>query len=107
MTMLYSLSSSKRAHGFASGPVKAVLTGGSGHAAHLNKETGKLCEPHGDSVRECLPHHWRKAWDRRAAASFTYISEIGSDKHHSCYKPLHDARGRHIATIYATPYYVG
>lgn len=105
MTMFYTITSGKRTAGLAKGPVRAVETAGAGHAAHLNQETGKLCVPRDLSVRECLPHYWRKAWDRVAASSFTFISEIGETRHHSCYKPLHDSKGRYITTIYAAPFY--
>lgn len=106
MVMLYTISSSKRNSTQVSGPVRAVPTMGSGHAAHLNKETGELCEPDPDSVRDCLPHAWLKAWDRVAASSFTFVSEPpGGTRHHSCYKPLHDSKGRYLTTIYAAPFY--
>lgn len=46
------------------GPVRAVPHNGAGYSAHYFAGHG-LIEPDYAAVRECLPHYWRKAWDRR------------------------------------------
>ena len=107
MTMLYTITSSATGKGTlaARGNVYAVETKGTGHAAHLNKETGKLCEPDANAVRDCMPYAWRAAWDRSAQSSFIYTSEHGGDKHRTCYRRLYRSNGKYLTTIYAMPYY--
>lgn len=55
--------------------------------------------PDHDAVREALPHHWRKAFDR--AGPFRWCQWCGNE--HPGHVPLTDARGQYITTIYAQP----
>lgn len=101
--MFYTISAGKRNAQQVSGPVRAIKT--QGLVGHLNMQTGEICVPDADAVRECLPYAWRKAWDRAAKTSFTFTNEDGYDKHRPCYKRLLTSKGRYLTTIYATPYY--
>jgi hypothetical protein len=62
------------------------------------------------AVRECLPHYWRKAFDR-SGGQFWMDSRgrFAADEHRRYtgnvpYLRLNDSRGKYLATIYATPY---
>lgn len=86
MTTLYALHLSTSKPGMVKGPVKG--------------ETLGLVEtPHRASVRECLPHYYRKALDRAGA--------FWRSKHDDTkpqYVTLYNARGRYLNTLYAIPY---
>lgn len=96
MTMLYEL----RLSGRNVGTVKATpdFLGISGH---LNTETGEICRPDMAAVRECLPHYYRKAFDREGA--FWYPST--GDTNLLASMTLRSSRGHTMATLYASPYY--
>lgn len=84
------------------GPVRAVEHKGAGYSAHYFEGHG-LVNPDYDAVRECLPHYWRKAWDRRNGAWFT--REDGApEPRKPAYVTLRSARGKTLATIYLQPY---
>lgn len=100
MPTLYRLTLSRRALGFVSGPVRAVPS--LGITGHLRN--GVLVVPDVDAVRECLPHYYRKAFDR-AGQAFWFTSEAGKGADNSpAYCTLYSARGRLLNTLYATPY---
>lgn len=61
------------------------------------------------AVRECLPHYWRKAFDRaclRGGFWYDQASEMRDGRHHGAtpFLTLRDTRGVFLATVYAIPY---
>lgn len=87
----------------AKGPVRAVAHQGAGYSAHWFEGHG-LVNPDYDAVRECLPHYWRKAWDRRNGAWFTQEHGAEGDMRKPAHVTLRTARGKTLATIYLQPY---
>ena len=92
-------------HNVAKGPVAAVsvaAAGGAGYAAHYFEGHG-LVAPDYDAVRLCLPHYWRRAWDRRKAAWFPG-GMGGAETTSPASVSLIGRRGKPLATIYLQPY---
>jgi len=85
------------------GPVKAVEHKGAGRACHYFEGHG-LVEPDYPAVRECLPHYWRKAWDRHGGVWFTDEAGVEGDKRKPASVTLTSSRGKTLATIYLQPY---
>lgn len=95
MTTLYNLALSRHIKGFGKPAVRAVPAVLAGHVRE-----GELVRPNADEIRECLPHYYRKAFDRSGKA-FWFTS---GDNDGPAYCTLRDTRGRYLNTIYATPY---
>ena len=95
MTILYDLDVLNARHrtGFVRGPVRAIEAVCSGHWFD-----GAVYTPDLDAVRECLPHQWRKAFDR--AGGF-WFSKHRPDAPAELI--LRDASRRRIANLIATP----
>jgi len=86
MTTLYALHLSTHKTGMVKGPV--------------NGETIGISEmPERAAVRECLPHFYRKAFDR--AGSFWQNKHDVTKPQHVT---LHNSRGKYLNTVYAIPY---
>jgi hypothetical protein len=88
------------------GTVHAVESA-TGRAGVYNDETGKVLVPDRDAVREALPYHWRKAFDRNGG-SFWFdgtgkLTERGYNGA-SPFITLRNYRGVYLATVYAVPY---
>lgn len=61
------------------------------------------------AVRECLPHYWRKAWDRAAGPWYERGGRFASDYGRrfigrTPFVTLRDSRGVYLTTIYLLPY---
>lgn len=86
MATLYTMLLSTHKPGMVKGPVKAVM--------------GGLREwPDMAAARECLPHYYRKAFDRAG----TFWADKSDDKR-PLYMTLRDTRGKYLNTLYAQPY---
>lgn len=68
-------------------------------------------QPDPEAVREALPHYWRKAFDRAGARFWFYsgakIRDDNTEVNGGAYLRLCSTRGRHLVTLYATPYHFG
>lgn len=102
-TILYTVLHSGPARDCAKGPVRAVEHKGAGSACHYFDGHG-LVEPDYAAVRDCLPHRWRAAWDRRGGVWFTQENGRADDVRSPAHVTLSDARGRYLTTIYLQPY---
>lgn len=60
---------------------------------------GELFMPDKEALREALPYHWRKAYDR--ALGFWIDKDSGSG-----HMALYSLRGAPIATLYINPPYI-
>ena len=87
----------------AKGPVRAVEHKGAGRACHYFADAGQV-EPDYAAVRECLPHYWRKAWDRRGGVWFTDEAGREGDVRKPAHVTLKTRRGRYLTTLYLQPY---
>lgn len=85
------------------GPVHAVEHKGAGRACHYFDGAG-MVEPDYAAVRECLPHYWRKAWDRRGGVWFVDEAGATGDVRRPASVTLYGSRKRYLATIYLQPY---
>ena len=101
-TILYTVLNSGPDRNCVKGPVKAVEHKGAGYGAHYFDGHG-LIEPDYAAVRECLPHYWRKAWDRRAGAWFT-CEDGAPEPRKPAYVTLYSSRRKYLTTIYLQPY---
>lgn len=57
-------------------------------------ETGNLVRPDWQSFRDCVPHHWRKAFDR----SLLWYNKDDDTK--PAHMTLYGVRGKLLGTIY-------
>lgn len=75
-------------------------------AYHLDQ--GRHMVPDYAAIREALPHYWRKAYDR--AGGFWFPATLHSplsglmDPSNAAHMNLLGSRGKHLGTLYATPY---
>lgn len=76
--------------------VKAVPSDLAGHLDPGATEP-RIVRPDAEAVREALPAHWRKAWDR-GRGRFWFPNDGGL-----AYCAIKNARGHHIGTVYANP----
>lgn len=105
MHMLFNLSLSKPIKGFGKPSVKAVLND-TGILGYNHKETRELLIPHWDSIRDCLPHYYRKAFNRVRLNQFWYDQTCqGSEIIKPCYIILRDSKGYELNRVYFMPYY--
>lgn len=96
MPILYSVQLSTRKPGHVTGPVKAVRAA---YAGHWRKAENDIVKPDMAAVRECLPHYYRKAFDRAGGSAW-----FPSDSDSPAYVTLWDSRGRYLNTVYLQPY---
>lgn len=95
MVKLYSLwLSSGRPGQMVCGPVKAIHAN---LAGHLN-DNGELIRPDDSAVRQCLPHYYRKAFDRNKGRFWF------GDKSKTCHMTLYGANGKYLNTLKALLY---
>jgi hypothetical protein len=96
MSTLYSLHLSRHVPGMVKGPVKSHSLGlFDGLIGDLD-DSGNLVTPDASSVRECLPHYYRKAFDRANKSQIR--GECG------VFWTLRSAKGKYLNTVYALPY---
>jgi len=73
-----------------------------GHLAGIwDSEARLVCVPSNPAVRAGLPYRWRKAFDR-SGGTF-WFPKSGKAWPAAPYCTLRNARGRHLATLYAIP----
>lgn len=105
MQMLFNMSFSKAVKGIGKPCIKSVPNE-TGLLGYYHKETGKLLIPHWDSIREALPHYYRKAFDRIERNDFWYSDYLpGSEIKKPCYIILRDSKGYELNRVYFMPYY--
>lgn len=95
MPTLWKLHLSRKVSGFASGPVRSVEAALCGR---LCAETGKIVTPDPNAIVQCLPHYYRKAFDR--GGNMWHPKEDDG----ASYVTLYDRKGKYLNTIYAFPY---
>lgn len=103
MTLLFSLHLSTHKKGFGKPSVKGEPAA---HCGAWDNGQGKLIAPCKDSVRQALPHYYRKAFDRSGGNFWFNKHALGIEQERSSapYLHLRDSRGRWMNTIYAIPY---
>ena len=86
--------------------VKAIEDCSTFRAYHL--DDGKHLVPDYAAIRDAIPHHHRKAFDRAGTWFFpvTMHSALSSaiDRKNAASLYLSDAKGKPLGTLYATPY---
>ena len=100
MILLYSIHLGRHIKGFGKPAVKSVRAT---IAGHLDPETGEIVRPDMDAIRDCLPHYYRKAFDRTGKAMWFPKEPGAAHPSGSAYVALRDSRGRYLNTIYAIP----
>ena len=95
MALLFNLALSRHIKGFGKPAVCATERGLTG--VYVD---GKPYGPNNDEVRNCLPHQYRKAFDRAGGAWWfdNAKPEIAA------YCTLRDYRGQYLNTVYANAY---
>ena len=105
--LLFSIHATPHPKGMGKPSVRAIPPGAI--CGLYDEQSDAVWRPDPDAVRAALPHQWRKAWDR-SGGNFWYTRDarflvggrttVGSMP----YITLRNARGHHLATIYAIPY---
>ena len=94
---LFALHLSTHKDGMSKGSVKAVPAPGA--VGHLCKVKETLVQPDREAVRACLPHYYRKAFDRQGG-HFWYVKHGEGAPHLT----LRDSKGKWLNVLYAIPY---
>jgi len=71
---------------------------------HCHFDRGKRVQPNTEAIRACLPHYYRKAFDKACTTIWWRNVGLGYVKDDGVFWELYDAKGKWLNTVFAEIY---